>query len=318
MKTGTRRRAFCAAFCLFAFLAYFAYFAAAGAPRAFAGNTGDLDKLLKEVDALEAAATVQGLKDLGVGDLAALQAALEAARSQAKGKQVHEVREAMMKTAQVVLDGMLKSKQEAIEKLATQRFATRQAYYAADHLALSGGVWNDLTQKIADLSKLLAGANALSFLASGDTASGDSSGTVDSKFGTYYPGYSGQILTIDFSQEYKQRMSEWEKYAFGTLSANNKEALDIKDNLLNLLSKLNDASSTLSTSGIGYRQLLQARNQIYIFVAQEVANMRIDVMRQIEARARFAANRQQKRTNERVAFGKAVPTLASQSQGKNY
>jgi P-type conjugative transfer protein TrbJ len=302
-----RTKSIGAALCLLVLLA--------GTPRVFAGNTADLDDLLKQIKTLEAAATVQGLKDLSLGDMAPLQAALQLARSQADGSQVPEVREAMMKTAQVVLDGMLKSKQQAIEKLAKDRFATRQAYYAADHLALSNGVWNDLTQKIADLSKLLQEAHALSFAASADQ--------VESDFSTYYPGYAGQVPVLaitptDFGQDYKTRMTEWQNYSFGTLMANNKEAMDLKDNLLNLLSKLNDASDSLKAPVLGYRQLIQARNQIYIFVAQEVANMRLDVMRQIEARARFAANRQQKRTNVQAAFDQAVPAWKAQSQGKGY
>jgi hypothetical protein len=275
-----------------------------------------LNSLLNQIKALEAAATVQGIADLGVGDMLPLQAPLQLARSQAGGSQVPEVREALMKTAQVAQDVMLKSKQQAIEKLAKDRFATRQAFYAADHLALSGGVWNDMTQKIADLAKLLQEAHALSFLTSADQ--------VESNFKTYYPGYAGQLPTFavmgptDFGQDYKKRMTEWQSYSFGTLMANNKEAMDIKDNLLNLLSKLNDASDSLKAPALGYRQLIQARSQIYIFVAQEVANMRLDVMRQIEARARFAANRQQKRTNAQAAFDQAVPAWRAQSQGKGY
>jgi P-type conjugative transfer protein TrbJ len=294
-------------------LAFFASLSLVNAPRVFAGNTGNLDDLLRQINALEAAATAQGLKDLGAGDMALLQAPLEMARSQAKGKQVPEVREAMMKTAQVTLDGMLKSKQQAIQKLAEDRFATRQAYYAADHLPLSGGVWNDLTQKIADLAKLLGEANALSFSTSAEQ--------VESNFKTYYPGYAGQLPAggpADFGQDYKKRMTEWQNYSFGTLMANNREAMDIKDNLLSLLSKLNDATDSLKAPVLGYRQLIQARNQIYIFVAQEVANTRLDVMRQIEARARFAANRQQKRTNLQAAFDQAVPAWKAQSQGKGY
>ena len=298
-RMGSRGGAFC-------FMLCFACLLAMSAPRAFAD---DLDTLLNKIKALEAAAKAQGFMDLGVADMAPLEAAVELARSQAGGKQVHEVREALMKTAAVVLDGLLKAKQKAIEDLAIQRFAPRQAYYMADHAALGNGVWNDLTQKIADLAKLLQEAHALSFLAS--------SSAVDSNFKTYYPGYAGQTAA-NFGEEFKKRMTEWESYAFGTLMANNKEAMDIKNNLLGLLSKLNDASDSFSAPVLGYRQLLQARNQIYIFVAQEVANMRLDVMRQIEARARLAANRQQKRTNLRVAFEKTAPAWTSQSEGKNY
>jgi P-type conjugative transfer protein TrbJ len=277
---------------------------AASCPRAFAE---DLDSLLNEIKTLETAATGQGIKDLDIGDMALLQAALSLARSQADGSEVHEVREFLMKTAQGILDGMLKSKQDAIEQLASTRSATRQANYAKDHLRLSEGVWNDLTQKIADLAKLLQEAHALSFMASASQ--------VDSNFQTYYPGYAGQT---NFGQDYKKRMTEWQDYAFGTLMANNKEAMDIKDNLLDLLSKLNDAADSVKAPFLGYRQLIQARNQIYVFVAQEAANMRLDVMRQIEARARFAANRQQKRTNAQAAFDQAVSSWTAQSQGRDY
>jgi P-type conjugative transfer protein TrbJ len=305
VKTAGRASILCAILCLFALLT--------NVPRVFvapAAADSDLDNLLRQIQALEAAATAQGLKD-SPGDMAVLQAPLEAARAMSKGSQVFEVREAAMKAAMATLDGLLKSKQQSIEKQATQRFATRQAYYAADHAALSNGVWNDLTQKIQDLATLLQSANALSFLVS--------SGDIDAKFQTFYPGYAtAELAAPIFGQTYEKWMGDWENYTFGTLMANNKEAIDIKNNLLDLLSKLNDASDTLKAPVLGYRQLIQARNQIYIFVAQEVANTRLDVMRQIEARARFAANRQQRRTDVRAALGKAVSAQYPQSQGKDY
>ncbi|MDR2176326.1 MAG: hypothetical protein LBO82_10390 [Synergistaceae bacterium] len=304
MKTAKAKAGkgiFCLALCLLALLANAAFAVIYDIP------DDELDRLLKEIAALETAASGQGAKDLDAADMATLAGVLLLPRSIAKGDKVHEVREAAVKAGMVAMDKLLKDKQEAIEELAKKRFATRQGYYFADHLALGDGVWNDLTQKIADLSKLLDTAHAISFLASADA--------VESNFWTYYPGYAGQ-RAVNFGGEFKSRMAEWENYAFGTLLANNKEAMDLKDNLLNLLSKLNDATGSLTA--VGYRQYIQARNQIYLFVAQQVANMRLDVMRQIEAQARIAANKQQKRTNAQVAFGKAVPALRAQSAGKVY
>jgi hypothetical protein len=80
------------------------------------------------------------------------------------------------------------------------------------------------------------------------------------------------------------------------------------------ISGLKDAS----VNAAGYLQLMQAGNQTYNMGAQLAERLRIDINRQTEARARFALDERQEKTDERAAFDQAVTKWKNQTQGKNY
>ena len=212
-----------------------------------------------------------------------------------------EMKRTAPKAARAATDGFLLKKEEEIQKIAEKKLDEYIKNYAKDHAPLSQRVKNDL--KIEDLYDLLASAGALSFPAANATDD-----AFKNEFQKIYPGYEGRRSAINFGEAYKDLMDRWQDYSFGTLNANNKEALNLKE----LAGKLNDLDLA-TTSSLGYIQILQARNQIKFFMAREAVNLRLDILRQIEARARHAAERQQKNTDRQVAFDKAVNIWKSQS-----
>jgi P-type conjugative transfer protein TrbJ len=225
---------------------------------------------------------------------------------EAEEEKTPEVIEAAIKVTITTIDGILKGKKDDLRDMAKDELSESKEKLAKDHdpLEEEETVWNDMTGQIDGLFESLSAADALTFAAAAD---------FERRFEEKYPGYKAPD-SGDFSGEFKERVNDWQNYAFAELGANNFEALDAKENLQEFMDKLNGAS----LSAYGYTQLLQARNQIYLFAAEEVLNLRLDVVRRIEARARFISNREQKKIDGRVAFEQAVNEWRAQSGGRGY
>jgi P-type conjugative transfer protein TrbJ len=194
-----------------------------------------------------------------------------------------------------------------LRDLVEQIKADDESRLAADHAPLANPVGTDLTHKLEVLYSLLAEADAITFAASSG---------LDRLFEQQYPGYRpvSSDAYIDFAGVYKSQTDEWQNYAYGAIEANNSEALDMKNSLQSLDRQMFDSAMSAG----GYLQLFQARNQIYVFVGQEISNLRADLARQIETQAKTAALRQQKKTDRQTAFEQAIRIWKAQSAGNGY
>jgi P-type conjugative transfer protein TrbJ len=247
-------------------------------------------------------------------EVAALIEEAEAAVAEEMGKEIKwEIFEATMKAGMVAADIADLEYKNKIISLLEDEYEELEENYAADHAALSGAVNLDLSDKIAAIYGILSQADALTFAANAD---------FERRFEQQNPGYrvasAGEF--IDFSGLYRSQMEEWQDYAYGTVEANNTEALDTEalDTGIRDLQAVIAALDTASLNASGYRQLLQARNQVYAFVGQEVTNLRLDVARQIEARAKTEASRQQRRSDRQAAFEIAIRAWQPQTTGTGY
>jgi P-type conjugative transfer protein TrbJ len=197
---------------------------------------------------------------------------------------------------------MIYDKKKALYDLDVEENEEDIRNYDKDHAALNDKVMYDLAAKIDRLYETLSAADALTYAAEAD---------LERRYAELYPGYDTHIS--DFSAGFKDRMKEKRNYAYGSLSAGNDETAEIKDDLAGLLESLNDASLNAE----GYLQVMQARNQIYAFAGQEILNLRVDMTRQIEARANISAERQRRRIERMAAFERAIG-WKSQSAGGQY
>jgi P-type conjugative transfer protein TrbJ len=159
-------------------------------------------------------------------------------------------------------------------------------------LQLPANIWQDVTGVMSQLQNLLKSARSLTFAAALDFE----------KFAQQHPGFRDLTAgSLDFAQIYKERLTNWQKYAEGVLEANNIAVSDVK-NSQSLIEKLNDASK----NSVGQMQALQAGNQIATFMSQELAQMRIDIARQIDLQTEIALNEQQAKADEEAAFEQAI------------
>ena len=161
----------------------------------------------------------------------------------------------------------------------------RQDNYKDDHKSLPGGgtFKDDLPAKLAIMrGSLGAGSGA---------ASGN--------------------LYIDV---YKQNANSWEQYVSSHVGAANTATADFAT-LEGIISKLGDDSFDKAK---GYSQAIEARAQTYAFAVQQTTNLRFDVARQVDVRARQALDRQQRRAELHTAFGKAAKGGASWQAGTGY
>jgi hypothetical protein len=182
-----------------------------------------------------------------------------------------------------------------------------QENYALDHEGLENGyiVWSDQTDAIRALYEKLSAAGALSFA---ETVSYE-------KFKEQNPGYRNAPDDgyIDFSETYKDRIGQFQQYAYGVVSANNDETHRVV-NSQTLIKGLNDASFAAGY----YRKLFQASDQIANFTNQTVSSVRIDIQRQIESQTVFTLNARQERADAHASLKQAIKKWKGQSNGRAY
>ncbi|MDR1740621.1 MAG: hypothetical protein LBR38_02075 [Synergistaceae bacterium] len=272
----------------------------------FAG--GSVDSLVKELDGLVATATAAATGHVPAGDIAAVVAPIAGAKAIVNKSGNYEMMRGELKGIQATQDSAtFEPKVKGIYSLADSRLTTRMQNEVRDHGRVSAYSWEDLTGKITSLYSLLGKADALSFVSSGD---------FDASFDVVYPGTSGS-KGDNFAAAYKNMMAEWQDYLYAAIKGNNTEALDARDSRAALIKKL-DLLSYGTGAVLGYAQAMFARRLVYVFIAQEAARLRLDVIRHIELRARYAALRQQRRTDRVLAFEKARGTWQTQTSGKSY
>jgi|GEM_PF-4204904 len=168
---------------------------------------------------------------------------------------------------------------------------------------LPQNIWKDITGELTVLQNLLSSAKSLTFGASLD----------HEKYTKQHPGYRESDKTQDYSQLYKDRMDYWQKYWEAVFKANQMTVETIKDQQ-SLIQQLNEAAK----SSVGQHQALQAANQIAIYMAQQLSELRMDMQRQMDSQAEFAMNEQQERVDEQAAMEAAIGTWETGSSPKKY
>jgi hypothetical protein len=205
------------------------------------------------------------------------------------------------RVAALVLENLILSEEKDITKAmaailaeAVRRDTTEvQPEYKKDHEALKDTVWKDITADVTAIYAALAVADSLFSV----------------------PGYRTPQAeqTLHFSELYKDRVGDWQKYALAAIAANytqTRDAVSVQDTI----KSLHDASAAAS----GYRQLMQSRHQTANFMNQELSKLRTDIQRQIDAETRIALNERQERADAQAAFEQAVSAWKSQTEGKGY
>jgi P-type conjugative transfer protein TrbJ len=200
---------------------------------------------------------------------------------------------------------LIKEVAEAVKQ--TQELINQYQNMLQNTLQLPLSIWQDVTGTITELQNLYGSFKSLSLASAFDFE----------KFKIQHPGYrdvtNSPTADIDFSQIYKERVAQLDEYAAGVLEANNMEVQNVKDSQ-STIKQLNEASK----SSVGQMQALQAGNQIATFMAQELAELRIDMARQIDLQTEIALNEQQERTDEEAAFEQAISTWKPLTPGKKF
>jgi hypothetical protein len=142
-----------------------------------------------------------------------------------------------------------------------------------------------------------------------------------------YPGYrkvspgDGVVL---FSEKYAERVRDLtENFAPSLLRGNHEAALDITDQSYpTSVPRAMQRADILMRAGEhtkgGYRELIQAANQILTMSNQQIAQARIDVLRQTDGSSRFALNEIQEKTDRQAAFEQAVRSWNPPTLGAGY
>ncbi|MCL2009400.1 MAG: hypothetical protein FWG71_02495 [Synergistaceae bacterium] len=162
--------------------------------------------------------------------------------------------------------------------------------YKRDHEALEKITYS-MEGKLQGLYAGLANAGAASFSSNPVSVFGGGNWT--------YRNTDPAQLYID---DYKERSGKTLAYAEGFAAGASGETDDIAAFLKDAVSKM--GQSALDSKG--YREVLQARNRINLFSAQEAVNMRLDVTRQTDLMARQALDRQQRRTDRQAALERSL------------
>lgn len=195
---------------------------------------------------------------------------------------------------------LIKQVEQAVRQTTTQLQQYQNMLFNTAKLPAS--VWKNATKELNKLRNLLKSAESLTFGLSFDSE----------KFDTRYPGYR-KISDIDYPAYYKTRVADWQRYYRAALEANHIEAKRILDEQL-FLESLNTASANAE----GQVQMLQAANQIAVYMAQQITQLRLDMQRQIESQATFMLNQQQSDTDERAAWEEAIGEWKTPAPGKSF
>jgi hypothetical protein len=142
-----------------------------------------------------------------------------------------------------------------------------------------------------------------------------------------YPGYRkvspGEDAVL-FSEKYAERVTDLtENFAPSLIRGNHEAALDIIDQSYptSVPSAMRRADILMLAGAhtkSGYRELIQAANQIQTMSNQQIAQTRIDVLRQTDEASRFALNEMQEKTDRQAAFEQAVRSWNPPSLGVVY
>lgn len=195
---------------------------------------------------------------------------------------------------------LIKQVAEAVEQTVTQ--IKQYENMLLNTLKLGKATWADATKDLVKLRNLLQSAESLTFALSFDSE----------KFDTRYPGYRS-ISDIDYPTFYKNKTADWQSYYRAAMEANHLEAKRILDEQA-FLNELHNAAN----NAVGQNQMIQAANQIAVYMAQQMTQLRLDLHRQIESQSTYMLDHKQNEVDEQVAWEEAVGTWRKPSTGKSY
>ncbi|MCL2010489.1 MAG: hypothetical protein FWG71_08085 [Synergistaceae bacterium] len=140
-------------------------------------------------------------------------------------------------------------------------------------------------------------------------------GTPSAKFDEVNPGYRKTDGSyVDYVGDYKKIAENWANY----VTAQNRAAQTEQNDFATLSKTITDlADASLQYAGY-YNQAVEARAQTYAFAVQQTTNLRHDIARQIDVRARGALDSQQRRADLHAAFGRATKGGAVWPNGTRY
>lgn len=195
---------------------------------------------------------------------------------------------------------LVKQVAEAVEQTATQ--LKQYQNMLLNTLKLDKSTWLDVTKDLQKLRNLYQSAESLTFSLSFDAE----------KFNKRYPGYRSED-NINYPSLYKERVSDWQRYYRAAMEANQMEANRIMDEQA-FLQELNDAAN----SAEGQVQMVQAGNQIAMYMAQQMTQLRLDMQRQNESQMTYMGNQKQDSIDEQEAWESAIGTWQPSTPGKSY
>ena len=175
--------------------------------------------------------------------------------------------------------------------------------YEDDHKTLGGGTFRDLLGKLVQMRGTLS-ITGISFPI----------GDIASKFGEVNPGYRSASIGL-YIEDYKKIAENWKRYAAAHAQS---AAIEANDYSILKGTTIPALTSDSLNKGKGYIQAIEARAQTYAFAAQQTTNLRHDIARQVDIRARQALDRQQRRADLHAAFGRAAKGGPSWSTGTDY
>jgi hypothetical protein len=170
--------------------------------------------------------------------------------------------------------------------------------YDLDHEPLpdSMKVYEDMN--LDALYGSLSGTGALSFGSAWST----------SGFASASPGYrysSGSPVVI-YSDAHREMIEKTDAYANGMMRANHSEAVGLSATA----QKIKDLEESVMKAGEltegGYRQILQAENQVWNHSNVQANRLRTDMARHVDSAVRFSLDEIQRRTDAASAFEQAV------------
>lgn len=195
---------------------------------------------------------------------------------------------------------LVKQVAEAVTQTATQ--LKQYQNMLLNTLKLDKSTWLDVTKDLQKLRNLYQSAESLTFALSFDSE----------KFNTRYPGYRS-FENINYPTLYKDRVSEWQKYYRAAMEANQMEAKRLLDEQ-EFLQELHEAAN----SAEGQVQMVQAGNQIAMYMAQQMTQLRLDMQRQNESQMTYMGNQKQDSIDEQAAWEKSIGKRKSTTPGESF
>lgn len=195
---------------------------------------------------------------------------------------------------------LIKQVQEAVQQTVT--LIDQYKNMLLNTLSLPETIWKDATKDIVKLRNLLNSAESLTYGAAFD----------DEKFQAKFPGFCDSTQK-NYAAYYKTLVENWQKYIRAALEVNHLEAKKIMDDqaFIEELKKATESSQ-------GQHQALQAGNQIAIYMAQQLSQLRMDMQRQIELQAEYAGTVQQSSTDTHTAAKEAIGEWKEPPEPKDF
>lgn len=195
---------------------------------------------------------------------------------------------------------LIKQVQEAVQQTVT--LIDQYKNMLLNTLSLPETIWKDATKDIVKLRNLLNSAESLTYGAAFD----------DEKFQAKFPGFCDSTQK-NYAAYYKTLVENWQQYIRAALEVNHLEAKKIMDDQA-FIEELKKAAE----SSQGQHQALQAGNQIGIYMAQQLSQLRMDMQRQIELQAEYAGTVQQSSTDAHTAAKEAIGEWKELSKPQNF